>query len=72
MTQNQTQTQNLYHHLGSGPVTVMLFDNPAGGTIWVTMVGPPNFDEASEAAADLLSERVSSKVFWEQQLLLIV
>ena len=65
-------TQNLYLHLGSGPVTVMLFANPAGGTIWVTVVGPSNFDEASETAADLLSERVSSKVFWEQQLLLIV
>lgn len=65
-------SNNYYLHTGSGPVTVMLFDNPAGGTIWVTVVGPPNFDEASEAAVDLLSERVSSKVFWEQQLLLIV
>ena len=68
----QTQTQNFYQHLGSGPVTVMLFANPAGGTVWVTVVGPSNFDEASEAAVDLLSEQVSSKVFWEQQLLLIV
>lgn len=65
-------SENHYLHLGSGPVTVMLFANPAGGTVWVTVVGPPNFDEASEVAFDLLSQKISSQVLWEQQLLLIV